>query len=766
MKLNALMTIKSVLLAGVASAILTSAAQAQAEKPDDGAFGNVIIVTATKREQSVQDVPLSILAVGGEQLASDGVDDLNKLAAAVPNLTIGEGITTQTITMRGLGTGADRTFEQAVGMFIDGVYYPRSRQYRAPFFDIDRVEVVRGPQAVLFGLNSTAGAISITSASTKPGDDPTATFTAATEIEHGGGDYSAVVGVSPTDKIGLRLAASYRDTNGYFKNNFNDQREGDTTQLLLRGSMNFEFSPTARLFVKAEYADYRVDGNLGEIFSGISNILEPDDGILNWQRTADGTQILTGKRLGFFNNGRAGVEADSLNLVAKLDFDIGDHTLTFQGAHSEFTYDLTTDLDTTSLSVIDAATNEQYDQQSAEVRLTSPAGQTLEYILGAYYQTSDLSNEQPNVFGVDGIGPGTNFAISNGFEIGSTLYSAYAQGTLNIGDQLRLIAGARYTNEKKKFIRPDGICDLIILPSTVIPATGALAASQCANPAFDNYRVQRSSGNLMPEAIVQFDAAPGIVLYARVGTSAKGGGFSAPRNAAPTNWEYQDEKALGYEVGVRAQFMDGRGQINATAFRTKFDDLQVNSFIVAAGPPPTITPNIQNAASAIAQGVELDGRIALTDWLQIGGALAYLDTTYDSFTVGPCNPSATPGSLGFCDLSGRRLPFAAKWAGNVSADIKKPISDSLSVFAGANLSFSSGYMTEGTLDPTGYQSSWQRVSARIGFEVNERYSLALIGNNLTNEAVNGSTQPFGGYNLGYLDPPRTILMKLTAKFGR
>ena len=119
-----------------------------------------VTVTATKREQSIQDIPISIQAITGEAIDDFAVTNIQDLSARVPNLIIGYGITAQSVSIRGLGSGQDRSFEQSVGMFSDGVYLPRSRQYRNPFFDVERVEVMRGPQAVLQGLNSTAGAIS------------------------------------------------------------------------------------------------------------------------------------------------------------------------------------------------------------------------------------------------------------------------------------------------------------------------------------------------------------------------------------------------------------------------------------------------------------------------------------------------------------------------------------------------------------------------------------------------------------------------------
>jgi outer membrane receptor protein involved in Fe transport len=165
-----------------------------------------VVVTATKRAESVMDIPMSVQAISGERLEAMAITELGDLATTIPNFSIGDGVTTNLITMRGMGSGEDRSFEQSVSMFVDGIYMPRSRQTRTPFFDADRVEILRGPQAVLFGLNSTAGAISIHSKVNNPGDEFEARLTGEYETEYEGGKVTGVIGGSPLDSLGLRLA--------------------------------------------------------------------------------------------------------------------------------------------------------------------------------------------------------------------------------------------------------------------------------------------------------------------------------------------------------------------------------------------------------------------------------------------------------------------------------------------------------------------------------------------------------------------------------
>ena len=223
----------------------------------------------------------------------------------------------------------------------------------------------------------------------------------------------------------------------------------------------------------------------------------------------------------------------------------------------------------------------------------------------------------------------------------------------------------------------------------------------------------------------------------------------------------------GYEIGLKSNWFEGAAELNVTFFKNDFEDLQVNSFqTVTVGGVPTTFPVISNAGKADSQGVELDGRWAVTDWLTIGGALAYLDAEYDSFPVGPCN-SVTTG-LASCDLGGQNLPFAAEWSGSFYGNASYPVMDNINFIADLNVSFSDDYLTEGTNDPIGRQESWTKVGARLGFAASDdRWSLAVVGRNLTNEKILGGSQSFlaFGYFLGYLEPKRSIMLQGRYRFG-
>jgi outer membrane receptor protein involved in Fe transport len=748
--------LKAVLITFPVLAGMSSAAVAQDESK--GLSLEEVMVTATKREQTIQDIPISIQAVTGEMLNEYAISNIQDLSASIPNLIIGYGITAQSVTIRGLGSGQDRSFEQSVGMFIDGVYLPRSRQYRNPFFDIERVEVMRGPQAVIHGLNSTAGAISVISRRNEGGDAFNAEFIADTEFEYGGYGFTATAGGGLGESFGLRAAVKVSDYDGWMVNNFDGTENGDMEDTLVRVSAVWNLTDAVGLTGKIEHSEYDLFGGPGEIYGGIATILEPNDGIVNWQQTVDETLI---DPLGVLPLSYPGVSSEYDLYSLGLDWEIGSNTFSVLAARSEFTYDTSLDLDTTFLNVIDAGIDEDYEQTSIEAKWVSNSGGAFDYIVGLYYHDTSLRNAQPNIYGQAAIGAGTALEATGIFEVDSKLISPYFQGVWSFSDNMRLTFGARYSDEDKDVYR-DSRCFFAILPDTLVP----FSISLCPSPDLDGFTDSRSSSNFMPEAALQWDFSETSMLYGKISDSAKAGGFSSSTNSSRDDLEYDDESALGLEIGLKSRSADGRVEWNLTAFRTEFKDLQVNSFRVEVVDGVTRTfPKISNAAKAISKGIEADVRIATTDWLILGASAAFLDAKYDDFPDGNCN-SVNANPSGTCDLTGYTLPYAPDFQATVFADLLVPLGSSINLVGGFNISYSDSYLTEGTLDPFMTQASYTRVDARIGIAAaSNRWAITLVGKNLGDEVVIGSSQGFGSYNLAYTEPPRRIFLQGTLRFG-
>jgi outer membrane receptor protein involved in Fe transport len=717
---------------------------------------------------------MSVQAVSGEKLNAMAISELGDLATMIPNFSIGDGVTTNLITMRGMGSGEDRSFEQSVSMFVDGIYMPRSRQTRTPFFDADRVEILRGPQAVLFGLNSTAGAISIHSAVNNPGDEFEARITGAYESEYEGGKVTGVVGGSPIDSLGVRLAVESGDTgDGYIDNDFlGDQGDSESTV----GRLSAVWEPTDNLIVTAKYnyADYEVHGQTAEAVNRFAPAVDNGDGKLDWKNSGIGELLPLLAPISQHDLTKPGSEQELNNFSLNLDYALGEHTLTGLIGYSDYDYSLSTDLDGVSFAgggvpglSFDAMSYEEYEQKSAELRLTSPGGETLDYVMGIYYQDSELTSDQPNIFkyptALTGFPVDLYERGNNIFEQDATLWSGFVSVTWNMTDSFRLIGGGRYSDDDKDWERSSICQHSFDGGANWAPAEFNLGACAIASDQKDNV----SSDNFMPEIVAQYDWGDDTMVFAKYSESAKSGGAATGTSVPDGEIVYDDETAKGFELGLKTTFLDGMAEFNAVAFYTEFDDLQVKSSTFAG---TRVVTTIGNAGEATTQGIELDGRWAATDWLTLGGAVAYLDAQYDEYTSGPCNTSgSTPtSSTGKgCDLDDEDLPFSPEWTGSVFADLAFPLTSGLNLVGNVTMSYSDDYLTDGTLEPELLQDSYTKYDASLGLEASSgQWNVSVIGKNLSDEEINMSGQSLGaGYDIAYLMPPRMVVLQATWRFG-
>jgi outer membrane receptor protein involved in Fe transport len=762
MKSNKVFTRK--LLATAVAVALPGAALAQLEE---------VVVTATKRAESVMDIPMSVQAVSGERLEAMAISELGDLATTIPNFSIGDGVTTNLITMRGMGSGEDRSFEQSVSMFVDGIYMPRSRQTRTPFFDADRVEILRGPQAVLFGLNSTAGAISIHSRVNNPGDEFEARLTGEYETEYEGGKVTGVIGGSPLDSLGLRLAVETGESgDGYIDNKFiGDQ--GDTESTVARLSAVWE--PTDRLAMTAKYnyAEHDVNGQTAEAVNRFAEVVDNGDGQLDWENSGIGENLPLLAPISQHDLKEPGSEQEVNNFSLNLDYALGEHTLTGLFGYSDYDYSLSTDLDSVSSAglgqpglSLDAMSYEEYEQTSIEVRLTSPGGETIDYVFGVYYQDSDLTSDQPNIIKLPAeLGFPADFYErgNNVFEQDQELWSGFASLTWNITDSFRLIGGGRYSDDDKDWER-SSICQYSF-DAGANWTDGNLGGGACAVASDQGGNV--SSDNFMPEIVAQYDWGDDTMVYAKYSESAKSGGAGTGTSIPDGEIVYDDEKAKGFEAGIKSSLLDGTAEVNLVAFYTEFDDLQVKTSTVVG---TSIITKIGNAGEATTQGLELDGRWAATDWLTLGGAVAWLDAEYDDYKGAACNTSGSlaPNPDGpACDASGEDLPFSPEWSGSVFADFNFSLTGNLNLVGNVTASYSDDYLTDGTLEPELTQDSYTKYDASIGLEASDgQWNVSVIGKNLSDEEINMSGQSLGaGYDIAYLMPPRLVVLQATWRFG-
>ncbi|MFK8049472.1 MAG: TonB-dependent receptor [Halioglobus sp.] len=735
-----------------------------------------IVVTATKREAGLMDTPTTVSAFTGEEMRHNGIRDFQDLSVSIPNVTVSQGRAgLTTVNIRGLQSGVDGSFESSVGIFIDGIYYPRTQAAFSPMFDVARAEVLKGPQAVLYGLNSTAGVLNIHSQSNNPGDAFEATVVGNYEVEHEGYSWAAFLGGGLSDSLGARLAIrTFDDGDGFLENVATGEDTHTSDGIEARLSLVWQPTDAITSTFKWAHADIDSEGNnLQQLNNGRG------EDKLNWKIESDGNGSREAAVMGVaegVNTDDANKEIDAISW--KTDFDIGDSVLSVNLGYNDMEWGYGFDLDgsATNAPAIFSTRDENHEQQSIELQFTSPAGETFEYILGAYYsdatteiQTSnvlELTLVVPSVPAVAGISEYGNLD----YEVDTEVLSAYGNLTWNISDSMRLTGGLRYTDETKDLTRdPNGLnCQWYDAATATFlgPAQFNVFCSKLSN-----FTDDKSSENVMPELIGQWDWSDDTMLYAKISTAVKSGGFAAAVSPpTPESVSYDDEEALGFELGLKSDFADGAGRLSLALFRTEFTDLQVNSF-----DENTASAFVTNAGEATSQGIELDVTYAATDSLVLGAALGLLDAEYDKYLGSACpanisvEETATRCNLagGTQDSAGQDLANAPEWSGNAYAALDYPFTSSgIRLVGKLNLSFTDDYITEVRDDPFFAQDGYTRVDASIGVAASDdRWRVSLIGSNLTEEEVQDGGTAFLGYNIVSVNRPRTVLLQAQYRFG-
>ena len=673
------------LLAAIALTTASSFTQAQMLEE--------VVVTAQKRAESLQDVPISVTAIQGDKLQSAGIPNMSAMADNVPNLFISDAAVNTNIFMRGMGSGNNQAFEQSVGMYIDGVYMGRGRQYRSPFVDIERVEVLRGPQGTLFGKNTVAGAINVTTASPDAGEDFNGSI-AVTAEQNGGKIAEGYVSGAVTDTFALRFGGKLRETDGYLKNQFlgTDEPSLDETMYRLTAvwqptdnlDVNFKYShsdydrvgapSTAKLFLDA--AGRARDVPNASDFAGIAYAAM--DNFFPDFVAATQTEFTTYKdnNLGFDGNtaqiGRNPEmsQNETDNLVLKVDWDLDGMLFTSITGSSSYESLDGVDVDWLPLQFISRDDDQEFEQFSQEFRITSPGGEFFDYVAGLYYEKSNLEFDRrvdldtnlggltPQLIGVDnlfillsgGQYSANQSARNHLYSLDSNSWAAFGQGTFNLSDSLRVTVGLRYTEENKdvetsQFLSDDNTG---LSTASMNPFLTTIWA-QNFNSYNYKYKEKRATDKWLPSLNVQWDVLEDTMLYFSFTQGFKSGGFTGADDGEPAGYvagqapnpvqmvftdpadefEFQDEEVDAFEIGGKHTLLDGGMTLNWAAFYTEYDNLQVSVF-------KGVGFGVTNAASTIVQGVEIDLNWQATDDLRLGASGGWLDAEFEKYPDAPC----------------------------------------------------------------------------------------------------------------------------------
>lgn len=787
------------LASAVAIALLGSSGLAQAQQ----LVLEEVIVTAQKRVESLQDVPISITAMSGEKIDDLGITGLEELTQYMPNVTINNGAGTPNLFIRGVGSGTNAGFEQSVGLYIDGIYSGRGALSTVPnSMDLERVEVLKGPQGILFGKNTIAGAVNITTA--KPTDEFEGSVGVLYEADHGEEQYNLMLSGPLTDDLSGRVAVRHQKMDGWWENVVTGSEGRNDDIWYGRASLAWVPTDTLDIHVKYEHGDFDRQSRPTYVYQSDFTGQENDFGSVPFPTVGDPE-----KGAGDVEGG-LDIQTDVLAVTVNWDLDFA--TLTSISAYSYYESDgAPGNTDVAATPAFSRATYEEYTQYSQEIRFVSPGGETIDWIAGAYYQQGELDISR-QVFDIDfaQLGPigavplyAAGAGVPSVFDQDSDSWAIFGQGTWNATDTLRFTLGLRYNEETKdldKVTVSDGL-QLRVGNNFLFanPANQQLIAD-LRQHSFTG--LSRDEDKWTYSASVQWDVLEDTMLYASVSTGYKGGGYdeaysnagyeirlanpftgeltgeSVP-GADPSILEYEPEEVLAYEVGAKMRLLDGAAELNVAVFRMEYDNLQTSSLVGDVF-------RVGNAGESISQGVEIDGRWQVTQGLSFGGALAYLDAYYEDFTGATCtvpqandpvnNPGClredgtniAPGEDGGQDLKDETLTYAPEWSASLNARLIVPLGDDLLLVNNLDINYEDEFYSALDLDPNTKHDAATIVNASIALTSADRdWSVALIGKNLTDEETTIWNQdvPISNSNSYFALPNRPRSIAVQARYN-
>lgn len=660
-----------------------------------------VIVTATRRAASLQDVPVSVSVVSAEDIRELSLQNLDQLSAYVPGLTVSEGGEQTSISIRGFGAGLNFGFDQSVGMFIDGVYAGRERQFRTFFLDVGSIEVLRGPQATLFGKNTTSGAIIITTG--EPSQefmaDAFLEFTPETERQN----FQFVVNGGLTDTLAARLALRWSDHSGYLENTFTGDSEEQEEDWVAR--LTLLWTPTDNLSVRTKFERSEYERS-GRNFN-VSNV----SGLEVGKPLASGADVSVAARLSTYlaydplfqyNNKKRNskqletADVTSTNATLKIDYDLASgHVISAITGYSGFDSEDQRDVDWTPTNFLYEPITQEFDQWSQEVQLISPDDQQLTYLVGVHAFRNEFFvdrrtdiNIEPFLlpFGVTPFsdvifgGPASNWRRANlrFLDQETTSWSAFGSGTWHFNEQWSVTAGVRYNSETKEaddryFLSEFGTTRFLEFAPSVNqyvlsnPVNFSGAAPEQVSARNELIALATAAGgdstifaNICSFAVSQCQEMANIIRAGRTG-----GGKLEENDWSPEvtlTWDYSDD-AMYYAKLTRGHKGGGfNSQATGQNNDPKFEDETVTGFEFGGKlrlldgaarlnfalfrqefdnlQTSTWTGtefDVKNAGDAISQGLELDGTWVVTDRLQVNGSLIWLDARYGEFDNAACS---------------------------------------------------------------------------------------------------------------------------------
>ena len=772
-----------------------------------------IIVTSTKKEQTLQEIPIAVSVTSADTIQKAGILDLKDLQSVVPSLRINtlQNSTNTNFIIRGFGNGANNPgIEPSVGVFIDGVYRSRSASQLSDLPNLERVEVLRGPQSTLFGKNASAGVISVV---TKAPTGEAGGNISATVGNFGQRILKAHVENALTENIAFDLSGSLNRRDGYIKNDNTGSRLNDRDRESLRGQLVFTPNDTTYVRVIADY------DSIDEFCCGVNNVFRSDAEI--FVNGSTGAEINPNQpfALSVKNNADPVNQIDNSGLSIQVDQDYGSSLLTSITSYRSVSSFSTIDVDFTSSDYLTNPINTEIDTFTQELRLVSTGDDTVSWMVGAFYfdeqidHTNDLNygpGFRPFIDALTTAGgaPGAIAALEGAFatipelasfapettffpaggginEIGTLdnqAYSFFAQADWHIADNLTATFGLNYTNDEKEatLLQPNSdefsSLDLDFLAAALSnPALVGLKDVQFLAPLQDYPNViedgKSEDDKLTYTFRLAFDVNDSVSVYGGISTGFKASSWNLSRDSKPLAGDITDltvegiavnnlsagtrfagpEEATVIELGLKALFE--RGSLNIAIFDQKIEGFQSNVFLGTGF-------NLANAGEQSTTGLEFDLAYYPIDALKLTLAGTFLDPVYDSF-----EGAAIPTGIG--SLTGESPAGIHEVSLSASATYNFSLDNGWDAYVRADYQYDDEVATNDNVPADISFEDTNNVNMSAGIDMDEGWSVSVWGRNITDHATLTTAFPTvggtGGY-YGYRNQPRTYGLTASKAF--
>jgi iron complex outermembrane receptor protein len=768
---------------GTATSLLAAPACAQ-EAPGGETMGAPIIVTARQRPEAAQDVPAALSVVDAGWIERSYTLNTRDLALLVPALGYSSVNPRNTaFTIRGLGSSvvavsqANDGLEPGVGYYVDGVYHARPATAAFDFSDIERIEVLRGPQGTLFGKNTTAGAINIISAA------PAFTPGAAAELSLGErlfaqGRFSAT-GPLAGDTLAWRLSGTFTRRDGVLEN----VRTGADLNTLgaqaIKGQLLWQPSGTFRVKLIADFANFD-NTCCTQVFLRVGTSLRPA------ARQYPALAAIAGyappstdpyDRLTDIDAALA-VKTSEGGVAATAEWDIGPATITSISAWRFWNWTAANDRDYTGLAIqLVQRIPSRQDQGSQELRIASNGERSLSYVAGLYWFRQVLTGSPTSIYGPYGapwlIGPTTGanatpvptnlldgYGQTGDTRFAASSYAAFAEVNWRLHPRLTVTGGLRYTHEDKR-----GDYATQVSGGPAVTST-ALINARLGVLRPQSYAATDSDGSLSGRANIAWRAVDDVLVFASYAQGFKSGGINMSGLPLDANNQpvlvtavVRPERNITWEAGVKSALFGRRLTLNLAAYHTQVRDFQAT--VVDSSQTVALRGYLSNIPEVQVRGVEADAMLRLGR-LTVIGALALAEGTYTDYPAGPCPLERQMAATTACNLTGQPLAGLPRWSHTLSADYAVPAGRGAVVFH-ADSNWRSGHLGDPTLSRYTFIDGFNLTNASIGYRQDNPqgwgWEIAVFARNLLDADYIQNLTPQAGNSgliLGTPSDPRTL----------